>query len=372
MPLSKVSAWPLALVSAVAMLGSGALGAQTPSQAILVAGQGKNPGENALLIVDPAARKVVARIPLSGQPHNIAVSPDGKTAYTSNALRGTDAKNYPGLTRTATDPDPLPSDTISVVDLQAQKEVHTVKVGAGANPHGIWYAAGKVYFTLEGNKTVGRYDPEHDLVDWIAGVGQNRVHELVVTRDGLKIFTANIGSDNAAMLAPWDPAFDHIAEGERPLPWNVTLIPTGPGAEGIALSADEKEVWIVNGGDATVSVIDVATRKVVQTVSLNFEEPLRITITPDGKRALVPSRAGEVAVIDTKTRNVIKRIPKVGTQIHGIVVSPDNSFAYTASQGEAEITVIDMKSFTVVGRIPTGTGKKAFDGIDGIAWAQRQ
>jgi len=372
MVLSRVVVvWKSIAASALALGLIGGAEARTPSPAILVAAQGKNPGENALLIVDPATKAVVSRVPLRGQPHHIAVSPDGRFAYTSNSVRGTDAMNFPGVPKKAGDPDPLPQDTISIVDLDAQKEVGLVDVGAGANPHGIYFSAGKVYFTAEGNKVVGRYDPVRDVVDWTAGVGQNRVHDLVVTRDGSKIFTANIGSDNVALLAPWDPAFDALTFGSRPPPWNMTLIPVGNGAEGIGLTPDEKEVWIANRGAATVSVIDVATRKVVATIALNTKEPIRLTITPDGKHALVPGKTGEIIVLDTKTRKIIKRIPDVGTQIHGIVLSPDSLLAYAAVQASADVAIIDMKTLALAGRIPMGTGKEPFDGIDGLAWAQR-
>jgi YVTN family beta-propeller protein len=366
MALRKPLKWQLMLVSACAVGIVAPAGAETPWHMVLAAAQGKNPGENALLIVDPVAKQVVARVPLSGQPHNITVSPDGKIAYTSNAIRGTDAKNFPGGSET------LPSDSISVVDLAAKKEVRVVNVGAGANPHGIWFAAGKVYYTAEGSKTVGRYDPKQDIVDWIGGVGQNRVHELVVSRDGSKIFTANIGSDNVAMIASWDPQHDVLTAGDRPPPWNVTVIPTGHGAEGIDITPDEKEVWVLNGHDSSISVIDVDTRKVVHTIELNTDGPLRITLTPDGKLALVPSGTAELLVVDTKSRKLIKKIPSVGTRSHGVVVSPDSRFAYVAAQGEAEIAVVDLRSFTVTARIPTGTGTKAFDGIDGMGLVQRK
>lgn len=368
MTLMRGLRWQAALVATCAVLEFGPVAADSPAHTVLAAAQGKTPTENALLMIDPVAKKVIARVALSGQPHNITVSPDGRFAYTSNAVRGTDAKVFPDLANG----EELPSDSISVVDLEAKKEVHVVQLGAGVNPHGIWWAAGKVYYTAEGTKTVGRYDPKKKVVDWIAGVGQNRVHELIVTKDGLKIFTANIGSDNVALLAPWDKSLDVLTAGDKPPPWNVTIIPTGHGAEGIDISPDETEVWVLNGEDSSISIIDVATRKVVHTVELQTEGPLRVTLTPDGKYGLVPSGTAELIVVDTQSRKVIKRIPKVGTRSHGVVVSPDSRFAYMAAQGEAEVAVIDLKTFTVTDRIPTGTGKKAFDGIDGMGLAWRQ
>ena len=52
--------------------------------------------------------------------------------------------------------------------------------------------------------------------------------------------------------------------------WNVTVIPVGRGAEGFDLSPDGKELWAANAQDANVSLIDVATKKVVQTVPVPF------------------------------------------------------------------------------------------------------
>jgi YVTN family beta-propeller protein len=353
----------LLLASVIAMALPGAAGAApTPKLAVLVASQGRNPAENALLIIDPTAKAIVARVQLSGQPHNIATSPDGQFAYTSNP--GKNAKNFSGSSE-------APSlDSISVIDLVAQKEVRVVEVGPGANPHGIDFAAGKVYYTAEGSRTVGRYDPKRDVVDWIGGVGQNRVHELVVTRDGSKIFTANIGSDNVAVLASWDPKIDALTAGDNPPEWNVTIIPTGHGIEGLAITPDEREVWVLNGEDATISVIDVTTRKVAETIALNTDHPQRMTVSTDGKLALVPSGTGELLVVDTKSRKVIKRIPNVGTLSHGIAVSPDSAFAYVAALGEAEVAVVDLKRFRVTARIPTGTDKKD-ERIEGLSLAYR-
>src|SRR5262245_24886841 len=57
-----------------------AASAQTPAPALLVLEK----GDNSLAIVDPAALKILGRVPAGGDPHEIVVSPDGKLAYISN------------------------------------------------------------------------------------------------------------------------------------------------------------------------------------------------------------------------------------------------------------------------------------------------
>src|SRR5207244_3824055 len=133
-------------------------------------------GANELAIVDPATLKIVARVPVGEAPHEVAT--DGKLAFVGN---------YGSRT---------PGSTLSVVDLAAQKEIKRLDLGALRRPHGIVVAGGKVWFTAEVNKLIARYDPQSGTLDWLMGTGQSSTHMLVLTRDGSKIFTANIGSDS--------------------------------------------------------------------------------------------------------------------------------------------------------------------------------
>lgn len=373
MRLSRVFTAISGLLGVAGIIATVGAAAQTPRVLLLVASQGKTPAENAVLFVDPAARKVLYRVPVGGQgqPHNVAVSPDGRFAFTTDLVRGTQFVNYPGTEKNSASP--LPSDDISIIDIAAHKTLYRVDVGPGAEPHGIGFGGGKVFFTAEGYKCIGRVDPVYRRMDWMAGIGQNRVHELVVTRDGTRIFSGNIGSDTVAAVAPWDPAIDvqTYSKGEQPPPWNTTLIPVGRGSEALAMSPDEKEVWILNRADATASIIDVATKKVIQTLDLKTKDPLRVAFTPDGSRVLISdAKSGEVLVLDHASRKEIKRIPNVGLQAHGLVVSPDGAYAYVGVQGSAEVVIIDMKTLEIAGRIPLGTGTKPFDGIDGMTIVQ--
>src|SRR5262245_22421456 len=137
-----------------------------------------------LVIVDPAAKKVIGEVPTGTGPHEVTVSADGKLAFVSNYG------------------DRTPGQSLSVIDLSARKELRRVDLGALRRPHGIVQAAGKIYFTAEVNKVVVRYDPTGDRLDWLMGTGQDTSHMIVINHDQSKIFTANIQSDSVTVLEP--------------------------------------------------------------------------------------------------------------------------------------------------------------------------
>jgi YVTN family beta-propeller protein len=309
---------------------------QTPSRALLVLEK----DDEKLAIVDPASLKIVGRVPSGGAPHEIVASADGKFAYISNY-----ASQQLGQLK-----------TISVIDLAAQKALTPVDLGALRAPHGIAFADGKVYFTAEGNKVIGRYDPTTHQVDWLMGTGQNSTHMLVLAKDLKTIFTANIGSNSVCA----------IMQSGTNNNWNVTTIATGKGPEGIDLSPDGKEVWAANSGDGSVSIIDVASKKATETVDVKTKHSNRLKFTPDGKLVLISDAGGdELIVVDAATRKERKRV-KVGKGPEGTLVQPDGSRAYVALSGENAVAVIDLKTLEVTAKIATGNDP------DGLAWAQRE
>jgi len=113
-----------------------------------------------------------------------------------------------------------------------------------------------------------------------------------------------------------------------------------------------------------VSIIDVATRKVSQTLALGTRRSNRIKLTPDGKFALVSDlEAGDLVVVDTAARKEVKRIA-LGKQPEGVLVTPDGSRVFVAVNGDNTVAVIDTRTWTIASRISPGTGP------DGMAWVR--
>lgn len=294
-----------------------------------------NKNEAQMVVVDPQTLEIVARIPTGDFPHEVITSADGKTAFVANY----------GAQQ--------PNNSLSVIDLVNKKEIKRVDLGGLWRPHGIVEADGKIYFTSEASRTVARYDPAKDKIDWIMGTGQTATHMLVMTPDKKRIYTANIGSDTVTAI--------NLEGG--PSPQNIAQIAVGRQPEAIDISPDGRELWVGQNGDGNISIIDPETNKVKETFKVG-EVPIRVKFTPDGARVLVSdAKAGELIVVDAKTRKEIKRVKTGGTPV-GILVQPDGRRAFVALTQADTVKVFDLDAMEFTGEIKPGKTP------DGMTWTR--
>jgi YVTN family beta-propeller protein len=320
--------------------------AQTPSPALLVLE--KNDGM--LAIVDPSSLHIVARVPAGPDPHEIEASPDGKLAYISN---------YGGLDSAL--------NTISVVDLASRKALPPINLGALRSVHGFAFAGDKLYFTAETNKVIGRYDPATQTVDWVLGTGQDRTHMVVVSASLDRIFTSNVSSGTISIIEQSSSPAGGTPQGSPRKTWHITNIPAGRGAEGFEVSPDGKELWAANAQDATVTIIDIASKQVMETLPIAVRGANRLKFSPDGTKVLISGLAGSgntnLVVLEASTRKELKKID-LGGGAAGIVIVPDGSRAYVAVSAKDKVVAVDLKNLEVMGSVSTGKQP------DGLAWAK--
>ena len=289
-----------------------------------------------LAIVDPVSRNVLGRVPTVKDPHEVTVSADGTTAFVAS-----------------------PSEGIAMIDLAAQKEIRRINPGDRSAPHDVLFVDGKVYFTAEGFKTIGRYDPAVNKVEWMLGIGQDGTHMLVLSKDRSTMWVPNRGSNSVSVI-------EAISAG--PPKWRITAIPVpGKTPEGIDLSPDGRELWTATRGDGGVSIIDVASRKVIQSFNLGMTDANRLKLTPDGRLALIlDGGTGSLVVVDAPGRKEIKRIKLApgDTGDGGMMVMRDSSRVYLGLRDAHKVSVVDLKTLEVTNEIAMGPGS----GPGCIAW----
>ena len=299
------------------------------SKPVLVA---LNKNEASLTIIDPKNMKILGKVPTGDSPHEVVLSADGRTAFVAN---------YGAQT---------PGSSLSVIDVEAKKELRRVDLSPLLRPHGLVESSGKIYFTSETNRLIGRYDPATNRVDWLMGTGQNATHMMVVTPDQKRIFTANIASDSVT-------AFEF--QNVPPAPSKVTQIAVGKQPEAIDISPDGKEVWVGLNAEGAIDVIDTATSKTIEKIRLG-ERPYRVKFSPDGKQvfATMPNTK-EIVVLDSGTKKEVKRI-KLESVPLGIVFSKDGKTAFVSAVESDFVLKIDLEKGEVTGKVVTG---QAPDGV---------
>jgi YVTN family beta-propeller protein len=314
----------------------------TPRRSLLALSK----ANHTLSIVDPATLKIIARIPVGDDPHEVVASSDGKTAYVCIYGGGSFHE-------------------INIIDLVAQKPLNNIDTRPLYGPHDITFVNGKAWFTAEGSKSIGRYDPATGKLDWSMGTGEDRTHMIYVTADGKKIYTTNVSSGTVSILV------DTLIQPGRNAPpnakpredWIQTVIATARGSEGFDVSPDGSELWTASSENGTISIIDIGAKKLSGKIDAKVLGANRLKFTPDGKLVFISSlQSGELTVYDAKSHTEKKRL-KIGHGAAGILMDPDGSRAFVACSADNYIAVIDFKTLEVTSHLDVG-------GVpDGLAWA---
>ena len=342
---------PLSLLVSSLLLPS-LVSAQNPKETLLALSK----RDHSLAIVDPTTLKVLAKIPVGNDPHEVIASADGKTAWVSNYGFGS-------------------FNTLAAIDLVAQKPLSAVDLGALRGPHGLDFQGGKVWFTAEAAKVIGSYDPASGKIDFILGTGQNRTHMIWVAPDLKRIVTTNVNSGTVSIIEkvirPQGPPPGGNAMQPPPGPppgppvpdWDETVVKVGSRSEGFDVSPDQKEIWVANAGDGTVSIINMASKSVTDTLSADVRGANRLKFTPDGSRVLISSLGNpDLVVLDVATHKEVRRV-HVGRGSAGIQMQPDGKRAFVACSPDNYVAVIDLQTYEVTSRLDVGPEP------DGLAWA---
>ncbi len=327
--------------------------------------------DHTLAIVDPASLKVIARLPVGTDPHEVIASADGTRAYVTIYGGGS-------------------LHELDILDLVGQKALPSYDTKPLFGPHGVVIEGGKVWYTAEGSKAIGRFDPATGQTDLVMGTGQDRTHMIYVTPDGKRVYTTNVSSGTVSILvdtmiqqrmgpppgapggAPGNPPGGAPGGGMPPPQgprvredWSETVIPVSRGSEGFDVSPDGSELWTAASDDGSIAIIDVWGKRLVTKLDAHVQGANRLKFTPDGALVFVTSLgSGDLAIFDTKTRKEIKRL-KIGHGAAGILMDPVGGRAFVACSADNYLAIVDLKSLEVTGRLDVG-------GVpDGLAWAVR-
>ncbi len=300
-------------------------------------------GERALAIVDPAEGKVIADIAENGVTgHEVAASPDGRLAVVP--IYGNSGVGKPG-----TD-----GSNIVFIDLATRRIVGNVTFDHGVRPHCPRFnpADGLLYVTTELDHSVTIIDPKTFRIVGSIPTGQPESHMLILSHDGSRGYTANVGPGTVSVL-------DIRA---RRL---IKVIPVSGETQRIAISNDDRWVFTADQKQPRMAVIDTRTLTVARWVPLDGygygSAPTR-----DGRWLLMPVPDKDVVdVVDLGTMQVAHRV-ELGADAdpQEVLIAPDGRTAYVSCTRNNTVAQFDLTSWKVIRRISTGRG------TDGLDWAR--
>jgi len=336
---------------------------------------------DALLVVDMRTEKVVQRVAVGHKPKDVAVSPSGQRLYVSNEW----------------------NDNVTEIDAKTFRVMRTIPTGWG--PVGL--TTDRDGKTLYVANSIGN---DVSVIDLETGTERKRLaswrspHHVLLSRNGQHVFVSNL----LGHLGPWDqPPVSEltvidtekqaIAEriqvaGAIELR-HVAEAPAAQGGDLIIPFLRPKNLnpliqvangWILTHGILVLHPLQTekggygVAQVLLDDIDNYYAGANGVAFTPDGKRALVTaSEANIVSVIDIgKLRQRMKAIPleqlanrldsaevvvekrlKTGANPTA-VVTRGRDRAYIVNRLDDSLTIVDLASLRVAGRVDLGGPKE--------------
>ncbi len=299
-----------------------------------------------LVTVDPSEMIVAERFPTGKGPHEAAYLRERNYVF---------LPDYGVFPRPHNEPVTGGTPPFQFADTNTLTRIHLPsgdieKIKICERSHGITSSgiADRLWVSCQNIEQVWEINPDTDSIEkqWDLGVKGN--HTLTVTEDGRYVVAANIEDGSISII--------DRQQGE------VTTIETGKGAEGLDLSANEKEIWVGNAQASTVSVIDFQSRSIIVTFPSEGNFPVKVAITPDNSEVwVVNTFSRSVAIFDRASRQLKDNLT-FDTAPLGILITPDGDTVFLSFPRFNQVRRFERTSRTETGRV---------DGIieaDGMTW----
>lgn len=331
---ARLYAMFLALLVAV----TSSAGFQGPTGTLLVA----NRTGGSISLFDLTTGVEMARVPIGPAiPHEVGVSPDGRLAATGEY-----------------GPNDGPGRHVVLIDVAEGRRVGRLDLGPKSRPHSIVFMPDgrRAVVTLEQSDRIALVDVVNPRVIRMYPTGGREGHMVRLSPDGARAFVTSRGAEGTLSVIS-------LAAEEPPV-----VIKTGAGAEGLAVTPDGREVWVVNRDARTISIVDTRSLTVVHTID----------VPPDARRAEI-SAAGRVLVphagpddapaqflstFDVRSRSLVDRLAmhegRKGAGGFGIHIVGERAFV--SDRLDRALFVMDLENLTARRTLATG-----HDDPDGLA-----
>jgi YVTN family beta-propeller protein len=267
---------------------------------------------NTVTVIDGKTLKEMQRIPLSGNPNLIDVTPDGKFIYAALAVSWDDLSEFPVLK-------PGKSGGIDVIDTTTFKNIKTINTGP--------------------------------------------IHDLYVTPDGKFV----IAGTSRGMRPPAHK-FLVVDTKTNEVAWDLTMNPA-PNPMAISKKPDGSTdtIYVQNGRDNGFQVIDFDTRRIINTVKLpelpEAEQNQHggpsvshgMWVTPDQRSLVLISRLNSSVY-----KYSLPDLRLTGsTKLNGLgagwmTITPDGRRVYVANEHSNSVSAVDLASMKEIATIPAG------------------
>jgi YVTN family beta-propeller protein len=247
-----------------------------------------NKSGDSVSFIDLDSGREAARVPVGRAPHELAVSPDGRMALVGEY-----------------GPEDEHGRTVAILDVASATVADRIDVGPDSRPHSMAFLHGnRAVVTLQDSDTLAIVDLDSRAIERTLRTGGRESHMVRLSPDSRHAFvTSRLEEGTLSILD---------LEGDAP----TRVLETGAGAEGLAVTPDGREVWVLDREAGTISIVDTVRGVVADKVPSRMQSN-RIAISRAGEAIVTNGTSGEamvqyVSVFDVATRQKRRELPLRG------------------------------------------------------------
>jgi DNA-binding beta-propeller fold protein YncE len=294
---------------------------------------------------DLSAGIEIARVPIGPRiPHEVDVSPDGRLALTAEYGPNSDRGRH-----------------VVIIDIASASIKGRIDLGPNSRPHTALFLPDgwRAVATMQDSDQLALLDIVEQRVLKLFPTGGREGHVVRLSPDGTRAYVSSRGAEGTLSVIYLDE--------DRP----PDVIVTGPGAEGLDVTPDGREIWVANRDDESMSIVSADTLEIIETLPARPHAG-RIDIganglaaMPNGRNNVEPSPQ-MVRIWNVAERSIVTEMPirdgQPGLGNFGVLVHADTAFVADPGEGTVQMFAMD------------GSGKRevlasGHEGPDGIAWS---
>ena len=264
--------------------------------------------DNTVSVIDTAAGRVIATVPVAAGPDGIVVTRDGKSTYVS------------GSSTTA----------LSVIDTATDRIAQTLEVGKAPQGLALTPDGRSVLVAVNGDDRVAVIDTATRTV--VATIPVVKPHTIAATPDGKRAYVTSQEPGHFALV---------IVDLATRAPVGNIALDKPP--RDLEFSHDGRALYVTLAGVAAVQVLDPATNKLVAQIATGVSPHIANFFANTRVGAIVVQGPGELQLFDPATNTATRSIA-VGKQPHWLDASADGAQIYVTNEGSNSVTIVDLAS----------------------------
>lgn len=279
-----------------------------------------NSSDASVSFIDMASQKVIDTIPVGKEPHHLMATPDNKSLIVANSV----------------------SNSLVLLDPRTGKVQRWIE--GIEDPYQLGFSYDKKWFVTNGLRLnridIYRYDGNNFALAKRVPLGGTPSH-MAFTGDNKTVFITLQESDE---LAAVDLATQTVK-------WKMKI---GKAPAGLFFTPGDEYLLVGMTGADYVAVVDWRNQKIVKTIHTdrgahNFRS------LADGRRVLVSNRVGStISVLDLQSLSVLNTITGLLPGPDDMELTPDKRYLWVTFRFTRFVGVIDLQTMKLVNTIRVG------------------